>query len=410
MNAQTSSRRVRAPSAVVTPVGRVVAGWATAGLAVGLAFGWTEWVVTGLAAAVIALTALPFLVGRPRYDVSLDVARSRVVAGDEAVGRVRVLNAGRRAALSGRFHVPVHVPAGRGSAGEFAVPMLRPGCSHTGEIVVPTRRRGVIRVGPATAVRRDPVGVVRREIVWQGVHDLYVHPKTTPVPPTSAGLIRDLEGSPTRRLTDADVSFHAIRPYTPGDSRRRLHWKSIAKTGQLMVRQYEESVRARIVVVLGCARPEYADDDEYELAVSVAASLSVRGVRDGRDVDVVTSMPGPEKTRACLRPLRAVSPRTLLDGFCGVELADPAMPLREACRLACASRRRVSLAVLVCGSPVGLRALRQAALTFPADAAVLGIVCDERAQPSVARFGPLVVVTVGVLADLGHLLRRGAPS
>ena len=389
----------------VTPAGVVVVACATVGLGLGLGFGWTEWVVTGLAAAVIALAAIPFLLGQPNYDVSLEVAQTRVVAGGEVSGHVRVRNAGRRVALPGRLDVPV----GQGLV-EFALPLLLPERVHEREIVIPAYRRGIVQVGPVLAVRRDPVGVLRREIAWEDVHELYVHPKTVTVPSTSVGLIRDLEGSPTRQLVDADVSFHAIREYVPGDSRRQIHWKSTAKTGQLMVRQYEESMRARIAVVLSCAREEYLDDDEYELAVSVAASMSVQGLRDGRDVEVIASAEVPDVMKARVRSLRtlpAISPRTLLDGFCEVELVDSTMPLREVCRLACESEDRVSLAVLVCGSPVDLRSLRQAALAFPADAAVLGIVCDERSQPSMAQFGSLVVLTVGVLGDLGHLLVRG---
>ena len=72
------------------------------------------------------------------------------------------------------------------------------------------------------------------------------------------------------------MSFHAIREYTPGDSRRQIHWKSTAKTGQLMVRQFEESRRSRMAVVLSLALADYADEDEFELGVSAAASLAPR--------------------------------------------------------------------------------------------------------------------------------------
>ena len=106
-------------------------------------------------------------------------------------------------------------------------------------------------------------------------------------------MIRDLEGSPTRRLVDSDMSFHAIREYAPGDARKQIHWKSTAKTGRLMVRQYEESRRSRMAVVLGVAAAEYADADEFELAVSCAASLGLRAVRDARDVAIVTGSADP---------------------------------------------------------------------------------------------------------------------
>ena len=197
-------------------------------------------------------------------------------------------------------------------------------------------RRGIVTVGPATTVRSDPIGLLRREHAFEDVHELYVHPRTTALPSTSAGLIRDLEGSPTRRLVDSDMSFHAIREYAPGDSRRQIHWKSTAKTGRLMVRQYEESRRSRMAVVLGVAEAEYADADEFELAVGCAASLGLRAVRDARDVAIVTGSQIPRVVRGRLRAIThipAASPRTMLDGFSGVELLESTMPVAEVCRL-----------------------------------------------------------------------------
>ena len=51
-----------------------------------------------------------------------------------------------------------------------------------------------------------------------------------------------------------------------------------------MVRQYEESRRSRMLIALATAETEFANEDEFELAVSAVGSLGVRGIRDGRDV------------------------------------------------------------------------------------------------------------------------------
>jgi hypothetical protein len=245
------------------------------------------------------------------------------------------------------------------------------------------------------------------------VHELYVHPRTIALPSTSAGLIRDLEGSPTRRLVDADMSFHAIREYTPGDSRRQIHWKSTAKSGRLMVRQYEESRRSRMAVVLSVAESEYADADEFELAVGCAASLGLRAVHDAREVDVVTGTEIPRVVRGRLRAIRripALSRRTLLDGFSAVERIGNTMPIAEVCRLAGESNDRLSIAFIVVGSTVSLGTLRQAALGFPADTTVVAVICDERAHPRLRTLAGLGALTVGTLEDLSGLLLRGAAS
>jgi hypothetical protein len=231
---------------------------------------------------------------------------------------------------------------------------------------LPPQRRGIVRIGPATTIRSDPLGLLRREHAFDDVQELFVHPRTVTVPSTSAGLIRDLDGSATRRLVDADMSFHAIREYAPGDARRQIHWKSTAKTGRLMVRQYEESRRSRMAVVLGLSSAEYASDDEFELAVSAASSwrcgpCTTRATSTSSSVPRsrascgVACAPSDTSPRAPARRARRLqrrrSPRR-----------DDAVP--EVCRLTAEANERLSVAVLVAGSGVPLAALRLATLAF----------------------------------------------
>lgn len=392
----------------VRPAGWLVALAATFGLGLGIGFGWVEWMVAGAVSLLLLAMAVPFLFGARAYDVELSLAHARIVAGDGVSGQIIVRNTSPRTALPGRLDIPV----GHGLI-EFGVPLLRPGSVIDQPLEIPPQRRGVVTVGPATTVRSDPIGLLRREHAFADVHEVYVHPRTTSLPSTSAGLIRDLEGNPTRRLVDADISFHAIREYVPGDSRRQIHWKSTAKTGQLMVRQYEESRRSRMAVVLGAAASEYADADEFELAVSSAASLGLRAVGDARDLAIVTGSEIPRVVRGRVRAIQqipSISPRTMLDGFSGVDLIDNTMPIADVCRLAAESHEGLSIAFVVVGSRVTLTQLQQAALGFPADAAVVAVVCDERAHPRMQQLAGLAVLTVGTLDDLSGLLMHGATA
>ncbi|WP_243075603.1 DUF58 domain-containing protein [Microbacterium sp. SS28] len=395
-------------SRTVRPAGMLVALAATVGLALGVWFGWVEWMVAGAISVLLLLMAVPFLFGARSYDVDLTLAHERIVAGQGVTGEIVVRNHGNRTALPGRIDIPV----GAGLV-ELGVPLLRSGHRIAQALDIPALPRGIVGVGPATTVRSDPLGLLRREHAFEDVHDLYVHPRTTTVPSTSAGLIRDLEGSPTRRLVDADMSFHAIREYAPGDSQRQIHWKSTAKTGQLMVRQYEESRRSRMAVILAIAEAEYADGDEFELAVSCAASVAVRAVQDARDLDVVVGSEVPRVVRGRLRAVQhipAVSPRVLLDGFSGIDRLENTMPVEDVCRLASEANDRLSIAVVVTGSRVSLTRLRQAALGFPTDTAILAVICDERAHPRMQTLAGLSVMTVGTLDDLSGLLLRGAST
>ncbi|HKT57496.1 MAG TPA: DUF58 domain-containing protein, partial [Microbacterium sp.] len=348
----------------------------------------------------------PFLFGASGYAVAVRLAHERVVAGATVDADVHVRNTGVRTVLPGRLDLPV----GAGLI-EIGVPLLRGGHEVTRHLEIPAVRRGVIRIGPPAAVRSDPVGILRRERRWEARRELFVHPRTVPVPAVSGGLIRDLEGSPVQRLVDADMSFHAIREYLPGDAQRQIHWKSTAKTGRLMVRQFEQTLRSRLAVVLSLDEGDAASEEEFELAVSCAASLAVQAVRDGRDVEVVTGtdLPRTERTRA-IEVLRAPAPRPLLDGFSRIDQAENPLPLEEVCRLTAETADSLALAFIVCGSPVTTARLRRAALAFPPDTAVVAVIADPTAHPRRQVLPDLTVLTVGVLVDLPGLMFRAVQS
>ncbi|WP_404442730.1 DUF58 domain-containing protein [Microbacterium marinum] len=411
-----SWRRVRAVAVqtltwiveTVTPAGWVAFGVALVGLVVGLALGLLEFAVAGGAALLLLVFSVPFLFSARAYDVRLLLDHDRVVAGTPVEGELVVTNIGRTAALPGRVDVPV----GDGLV-DVHIPLLRPRHDFREHVVIPTARRGVVTVGPARTVRGDPLGILTREATWEDTHTLYVHPVTTALRSTAAGFIRDLEGTASRTIVDADFSFHALRPYVPGDSPRQIHWKSTAKTGDLMVRQYEETRRSRMVIALSLGDDEYTDDDEFELAVSAAASIGVRGIRDGRDVDVVVGGEVPEFARRAVRTVRelhTISSRTLLDDLSGVDLSERVSPLRDVASLAAESHPDVSIAFLVCGSTLTPAQLQTAALAFGSDVAVAALVCAPTAEPGIRRLGSMTVISIGLLDDLRHLLAKGAQT
>ena len=100
----------------------------------------------------------------------------------------------------------------------------------------------------------------------------------------ASGFLRDLEGTPSSDLSSSDIAFHALRDYTPGDDRRHVHWRTTARTGKLMVRQFEETRRSHVVVALDNLADHYASEDEFELAVSAAASISAQTMREEKEL------------------------------------------------------------------------------------------------------------------------------
>ncbi|WBU38310.1 DUF58 domain-containing protein [Homoserinibacter sp. YIM 151385] len=391
---------------VVTPLGWVVLALVPLCLLAGYRLGWIELAAVGWAGVLLIVVAAIALVGRPGYRMTLELAHRRVVVGDTAAMIVRIENPGRLRILGSTAEIPV----GEGLV-EVVVPGLRGGGVHERETAVPTVHRGIVPVGPVRSVRADPIGLVRRELIWADAIELTVHPRTVAVPSTSTGLIRDLEGAATRDLTDSDVSFHALREYQAGDDRRYIHWKSTAKTGTYMVRQFEQTRRSHLVVALSLALADYASPEEFELAVSAAGSLGVRAIRDGRTVSVVVSEKTPEFARRkvlAVRGLATVRPARLLDDLAVVQMAPTALGVRDVARVTADRVAGISVAFLICGSVPAASELRAASSGFPPDVEVVAVVCDPEAKPGLRRVAGLTVLTIGYLDDLRAAMARAA--
>jgi uncharacterized protein (DUF58 family) len=402
------ARMFRAVSTVVTPLGLTVLAVTPLCFLAGYGLGWTELVVVAWTLTALLAAAGVYLLGRTPLRVELDLPRSRVVVGQPATARIRVHNPATRRS----FGIAVEVPVDAGLAA-LTVPGIAGGGTHEAEFGVPTAKRGVLSLGPARTVRADPVGMVRRELDLTPTTELFVHPRTAAIPSASLGVVRDLEGTPTRDLTSSDVSFHSLREYVPGDERRHIHWKSTAKTGTYMVRQFEETRRSHLVVGLSLASGDYAGEDEFELAVSVAASLGVRALRDGRSVSVVVGERTPAFAKRKVfevRSLSTLSRSRLLDDFAGLVREESSLHLPDIARVSAAKVPAISVAMLVCGSVPTPAQLRSASNQFPLGVEVTAIVCDPAGVPGFRRLAGLTVFTVGYLEDLQKALARSAAA
>lgn len=405
-------RRARATlrrlGSVITPVGWGSAVTGVATLTIGALAGWTEFTVIGLTLTVLTLVCMLFLIGQARYEVDLYLKAEWTVVGQPVTAGVRISDVGRRPLWGSR----VEVQLGDGSI-ELRLPPRRAGGTAGSEFVVPADRRGVVIVGPVRTVQGDPVGLFRRNKVWTQVARVHVHPETVTLPTTSTGLIRDLEGSPTRDLTASDISFHALRDYRPGDERRHIHWKSTARTGELTVRQFEETRRSHIVVAFGLERSDYGSEEEFELAVSAATSIGLRAVRDGRELTMVTSPPPTPLGDPPPREPRTLATRSrtrLLDSASELVWGDADLGLGELSRLAAQEVPGISIVFLLCGSAPSVRDLRSWSLRFPPGIEIIAVVCEPETSPSLRRVAELTVLSIGYLDDLKSALARSAST
>ncbi len=379
-------RLVRALVGSVTPVGRSVLLISLLAWAVHHWLGWLEFgVVAAIGACLLAAALVLVLLPQPAHGRLL-VEPNRVTAGEPAAAEVSV---------RARW-VPLVSPTVRlevaGETRSIRLPLVLPGAERAEIIEVPPLPRGVHPVGPMIHLRTDPLGLLRRRSRWAGVEELLVRPRLTLLRALDPGLISDLEGVPSDHPATSDLAFHALREYVRGDDLRHVHWRSSAKAATLLVRQYVETRRSEATVLLDDDVAAYADGAEFEVAVSAAASMAVRAMRDDFDVTLVC---GDVHSSS-----RSVD--VLLDATC--RITQGSSDLRERARRAAASGAGSSLVVLVTGSGCDPALLRTAGAEFPADALRV-LVRVELGQPStittVSGFRPVVL---GRLDDLPALL------
>ncbi|MCB0963088.1 MAG: DUF58 domain-containing protein [Acidimicrobiales bacterium] len=307
-------------------------------LVVAWAFGWEEFAIVAAACLVSLVIGVVFLfIGDSSLGVLLALTTPRVVAGDPASTSVEATNEASRRMLPVRLETRV----GKGVA-HVNVPALAAGASHDELFVIPTSRRSIVPVGPVRSVQGDPLGLVRRERTWTGTETLYVHPKTVRVSSLTTGWMRDLEGETTNDRSPSDVAFHTLREYVVGDDRRHIHWRTTARQvdGKLMVREFVDTRRAHLGLLLSVDDEDYRNEDEFELAVSALGSMGLRGLADEQEVTCV----------AGARRVPSYHGSSFLDSLAGLELGSDDTSLVSSAARGRDVLRSVSVAVVVTGS------------------------------------------------------------
>lgn len=383
-------RRIAPVLGVVSPVGWAVAGGALVCAIAGVTLNVAELTMIAVVLAVPLLVAAVFVLGRASYRVTMDLSSRRVVVGERAIGRVEVANASSRMMLPSRIELAVGT-----ATAQFLVPRLGPDHSHEELFAIPTRRRTVLKVGPVRSVRDDPLGLMRRQVTWARSQEVFVHPRTVRLEGFDTGYLRDLEGTPSSALSSSDIAFHALRAYQSGDDLRHVHWKTTARTGSLMVRQFEETRRSHIVVALANDATHYAHEEEFELAVSVAASLSSQTLREEKDLTPLSIG----------NHLHVDTYRRLMDDYTVVEVVRGRATLRDLGRSAADTAPSASAVIFVVGSGATPAELMAAGTQIPPGVGTVAIRCADQESVRRSAIGTLDLVTVGQLDQLSRALR-----
>jgi uncharacterized protein (DUF58 family) len=180
--------------------------------------------------------------------------------------------------------------------------------------------RGWHAWGPLAVSSRYPFGLVRRRVILSGPDRVLVLPR--PGRLDRERLRHQLRGADPQgervrrrgwRHEAAQADFHGLRPFRPGDSPRWIHWRTSARRGELMVREFEDVPGDDLVLLLS---PEV----DLEPAVDAAATIVWEWCRRRGDRLVLAlgreihdGISGPDHARRLLERLATLAPEDLRD-------------------------------------------------------------------------------------------------
>jgi uncharacterized protein (DUF58 family) len=284
----------------------------------------------GLFCVGIALLALPLLassaIRRAQYRLGTSRAISppRVPAGQTATVTLRLENASR--IPTGLLLAEDSVPYALGTRPRYVLDKIERNGSRELTYSLRSDLRGKFDIGPLQLRAADSFGLVEMTRSLSGRTSFVVTPRVVPLARTVISRSWAGEGDGRARMSSTAGEDDVIpRAYRDGDELRRVHWRSTARYGELMVRREEQRWRNKATVFLDSRSLAHLGSgaaSSFETAVSAAASLGVHVAQQGltgqfvTDGDVIRSGPFFEDrlldSLAVLKPSRG---RTLTHAF-----------------------------------------------------------------------------------------------
>ncbi|MGI8775172.1 MAG: DUF58 domain-containing protein [Actinomycetota bacterium] len=244
--------------------------------------GWLFVLAAGVTGTLGASLLVPHGTRGLRIERDLPPA---VTAGDEVRVALKVRNEGRRS--TGLVRVNDTVP-GLADA-SFLLERCAPGERASVTVSRAAERRGVFSGGKATIETGPPFGFVVSNRKLAVGSSLVVKPATVtlesfPLSTSSSAPSSDLRDRPRAGMGD---EFLGVRHYRAGDPLRSVHWRSTARAGQLVVKEYEETAQERCIVVLGGSDSGDAPDSAFEKAVSAAGSIALYAIEHRHPLEML---------------------------------------------------------------------------------------------------------------------------
>jgi len=242
---------------------------------------------------VLLPLATAYFLGRSRYRLGLvrSVVPSQVVAGQQARVQLDLTNDGRMP--TGLLLLEDQLPYVLGTRPRFVIDRMGPRWKRSVGYLVRSDVRGKYTIGPMRVRLSDPFGMVELDRTFQTTSSLVVTPRVVPLPPIPlSGAWTGSGDNRPRAFASGSAEDVTVREYRRGDDLRRVHWRSSAHAGELMVRREEQPWQSRATLFLDnrkIAHRGAGAASSLEHAVSLAASVAVHLVQRGFAVRLVTA-------------------------------------------------------------------------------------------------------------------------
>ncbi|HSE09753.1 MAG TPA: DUF58 domain-containing protein [Nocardioidaceae bacterium] len=288
---------MREALSAMTTRGRAFVAAGLTALACAVVLGQDDLLRVGALLALLPVVTA-FFVGRSRYRLGLvrSISPNHVTAGKEARVQLDLTNDGRMP--TGMLLLEDQVPYVLGTRPRFVVDRMGTGRRRTVGYVVRSDVRGKYTIGPLSVRLSDPFGLVELNRTFSSTASLVVVPRVVPLPPILlSGAWTGSGDNRPRAFASGSAEDVTVREYHQGDDLRRVHWRSSARVGELMVRREEQPWQSRATLFLDnrqLAHRGRGAASSLEHAVSVAASIAVHLVQRGFVVRLVTAS-GDEK-------------------------------------------------------------------------------------------------------------------
>lgn len=269
---------------LLTARGRTLLVAGLLGTIAAVSFGQRDLAWLGLLLFLLPLGAI-VVVGRSRLHLVSErtIDPPRVTLGERMQARLAVAKAGRLAIGLLRFEDTV--PRELGRRPRFTLHTMAGDWRR--ELTYPLMglARGRYRVGPLLVRAVDPFGLARIDRRFRASNEVLVTPQVVPLSQLANAAGNNASGESTpQKIGLVGHDDVLVREYRDGDDVRRIHWRSTARKGEIMVRREEQAWDPSVTVLLDSRASAHAGSGRtasFEWAVSAATSIAHHLIGNG---------------------------------------------------------------------------------------------------------------------------------